>query len=49
MNTLEIHSTLTLADWHAYQAAWSLRLQAHSRLSRRSMLMTALPSYECSA
>lgn len=42
MNTLEIHSTLTLADWHAYQAAWSLRLQAHSRLSRRSMLMTVL-------
>lgn len=40
MNTLEIHSTLTLADWHAYQAAWALRLQARSRLSRRNVVVT---------
>lgn len=42
MNTLEITTTLTLADWQAYQAAWALRLQAHSRVSRRSMLLTVL-------
>ncbi|MFL6617196.1 MAG: C13 family peptidase [Povalibacter sp.] len=38
MNTLEITSHLTLADWRAYQAAWAARLQAHSRISRRSLL-----------
>jgi hypothetical protein len=40
MNTLEIRSTLTLADWQAYQAAWALRLQARSRLSRRNIVVT---------
>ena len=37
MNSLEIVTTLTLADWQSYQAAWAARLQAQSRLSRRTL------------
>lgn len=41
MNPLEVTSTLTAADWQAYQAAWAVRLQGSSRLSRRALLSIA--------
>lgn len=42
MNPLEITSILTAADWQAYQAAWAVRLQGSSRLSRRALLSVAV-------
>jgi Peptidase C13 family len=42
MNPLEITSILTAADWQAYQAAWAIRLQGSSRLSRRALLSAAV-------
>jgi len=38
MNALEVRSSLTVADWQAYQGAWAARLQRHSRLSRKMLL-----------
>lgn len=42
MNSLEITTTLTLADWQAYQGAWAIRLQKHARTSRRTVAGTLL-------